>query len=183
MFESDEYLVNQIVVCKNRESGELLVSKYYKRVYKQIYIKTSDEELSKDLTQEVFITILKNLYQFNPQKASFKTWIVRVTDNKIIDYFRSRRHHEQIMTEILDDYEQEDSKNMENQVMDQIASEKVTQVLESHGKEISNIFKMKVSEGYTFDEISKKTGRSKSTVKNQYYSVIKKMRKELTDYE
>ena len=54
----------RILQGKDREAGELLVERHYKRIYKEIYLKTSDEELAKDLTQEAFIQILKNLYQF-----------------------------------------------------------------------------------------------------------------------
>ena len=62
MFETDETLIRRILQGKDREAGELLVERHYKRIYKEIYLKTSDEELAKDLTQEAFIQILKNLY-------------------------------------------------------------------------------------------------------------------------
>ena len=42
---------------------------------------------------------------------------------------------------------------------------------------------MKAQQGYTFDEVSSMTGVAKATVKNRYYSVVRKMRKELRDYE
>ena len=78
MFETDETLIRRILQGKDRGAGELLVERHYKRIYKEIYLKTSDEELAKDLTQEAFIQILKNLYQFDSKKASFKTWITRI---------------------------------------------------------------------------------------------------------
>lgn len=59
MFETDETLIRRILQGKDREAGELLVERHYKRIYKEIYLKTSDEELAKDLTQEAFIQILK----------------------------------------------------------------------------------------------------------------------------
>ena len=52
MFETDETLIRRILQGKDREAGELLVERHYKRIYKEIYLKTSDEELAKDLTQE-----------------------------------------------------------------------------------------------------------------------------------
>ena len=59
VFETDETLIRRILQGKDREAGELLVERHYKRIYKEIYLKTSDEELAKDLTQEAFIQILK----------------------------------------------------------------------------------------------------------------------------
>lgn len=42
---------------KDREAGELLVERHYKRIYKEIYLKTSDEELAKTLRR-------KHLYRY-----------------------------------------------------------------------------------------------------------------------
>lgn len=72
MFETDETLIRRILQGKDREAGELLVERHYKRIYKEIYLKTSDEELAKDLTQEAFIQILKNLYQFDSKRRPLR---------------------------------------------------------------------------------------------------------------
>lgn len=183
MFETDESLIEQIVEKKDRQAGEILVGRYYKKVYKEIYLKTSDEELTKDLTQETFIQILKNLYQFDSSKASFKTWITRIACNKVIDYMRSRQHHEMIMTEILEDYDKEDMHDLESNVVNRMAKQKVEELLQ--GEEAGNrkIFNLKAQQGYTFDEVSEMTGMNKTSVKNRYYSIVRKMRKELSDYE
>jgi DNA-directed RNA polymerase specialized sigma24 family protein len=42
---------------------------------------------------------------------------------------------------------------------------------------------MKAQQGYSFDEISQVMGVTRPVVKNRYYAVVKKMRKELQDYE
>ena len=107
MFESDSKLINAILGKNNKDAAERLVGKYYKYIYKEIYRKTSDEELAMDLTQETFITILKNLCLFDESKSAFKTWITRIAGNKVIDYSRSRQFHERSATETIDDYDRE----------------------------------------------------------------------------
>lgn len=183
MFQTDESLIKQILEENDRQAAEILLEKYYKKVYKEIYLKTSDEELAKDLTQETFIQILKSLYMFDAAKASFKTWIIRIARNKVIDYMRSRQHHEMIMTEILDDYEREDTQNLEENVANRMAKERVEALLESEPDESREIFNLKAQQGYTFEEVSSITGVAKTSVKNKYYSIVRKMRKELSDYE
>ena len=173
MFETDETLIRRILQGKDREAGELLVERHYKRIYKEIYLKTSDEELAKDLTQEAFIQILKNLYQFDSKKASYK----------VIDYMRSRQHHEMLMTEILDDYDKEDAHNLEERVTNRMATQRVEQLLEKEEVQNQKIFNLKAQQGYTFEEVSTITGVTKTAVKNRYYSMVRKMRKELSDYE
>lgn len=184
MFESDEKLVRKILEDKDRQSAEILVEKYYKKIYKEIYLKTSDNELAKDLTQETFIQILKNLHQFDSGKASFKTWIVRIATNKVIDYMRSRQHKELIMTEILEEgYDKADTKDIEHEVVNKEAYEKIDKFLSKEAESDRKIFYLKAEEGYTFDEVSSMTGVTKATVKNRYYAMIRRMRKEFGDYE
>ena len=99
----DFSLISRILNNNDRDAADELVTQYYKAVYKLIYIKLKDEELSMDLTQETFISALKGLGRFNIEKASFKTWLTRIADNKVTDYFRSRQYHESIVTQIMDD--------------------------------------------------------------------------------
>ena len=103
----DFSLISRILNDNDRDAADELVTQYYKAVYKHIYIKLKDEELSMDLTQETFISALKGLGGFNIEKASFKTWLTRIADNKVTDYFRSRQYHESIVTQIMDDTIQE----------------------------------------------------------------------------
>ena len=103
----DFSLISRILNNNDRDAADELVTQYYKAVYKHIYIKLKDEELSMDLTQETFISALKGLGGFNIEKASFKTWLTRIADNKVTDYFRSRQYHESIVTQIMDDTIQE----------------------------------------------------------------------------
>lgn len=183
VFETDQYLIDQIVRHQNKPAAETLVERHYKTVYREIYLKTSDQELAMDLTQETFISILKALPQYDAKKASFKTWIVKIAHNKVIDYRRSRQHHESLLTEVLEDYDQDDGSDLESNVMNKITKEQVDTVLNAEDEKSRNIFKMKAQQGYTFTEISEITGTAKPAVKSRYYSMIKRMRKELQDYE
>ena len=101
----------------------------------------------------------------------------------MIDYMRSRQHHEMIMTEILEDYDQEDIHDVESDVVNRMAKQKVEELLKGEEADNRNIFNLKAQQGYTFDEVSKMTGVTKTSVKNRYYSIVRKMRKELSDYE
>lgn len=183
VFESDRGLIDQILMKNNRDAAEKLVGKYYRYIYKEIYRRTSDEELTMDLTQETFITILKNLYQFNESKSAFKTWITRIAGNKVIDYSRSRQSHERSATETLDDYDREDGKNVETEVFNRIKAQKIRERLSMERTEDQQIFRLKAEQGYTFEEIAGILGITAVIAKNRYYTVIKKMRKEMKDYE
>lgn len=177
----DAGLVRRIVMENDKEAAEELIGQYYKSIYKHIYIKLGDEETSMDITQEAFVAALKGLGTFDAAKASFKTWLVRIADNKITDFFRSRQYHESIVTQIMDDSFQEivdDKLSTESSVLSKLSYEEMEKMYGHHKNNEWETFRLKVYEGYTFGEISIKQGVELSTVKSRYYAMLKRVRKE-----
>ena len=177
----DEELIGRILKDGDKDAANELISTYYKCVYKEIYFKVSDEELSLDLTQETFIAVLRGLKTFDWSKASFKTWIVRIAGNKVTDYFRSRQHHENILTEIMDDEitaTRADSTDVELESLDNLSVEELERMYGHHHSKEWQVFKMKVYEGYTFVQIADRLDMEVSTAKSKYYSMVKRIREE-----
>lgn len=183
MLETDNYLVERILLENDKIAAETLIGRHYKYIYKIVYLQTTDEELSKDLTQEVFISVLRALEQYSNSKASFKTWIVKIAQNRIIDYKRSRQNHQDSMTTVLGNMDMEAADNVEKSAIYRYESDKIEEKLGGYDKEARTIFEMKVKEEYTFEEISRETGISLSGVKRKYYGVVKKLRKEMQEYD
>lgn len=50
-----------------------------------------DRMLAEDLVQDVFTSVWRNAATFDPAKASFSTWLHRVTRNRATDLVRRRR--------------------------------------------------------------------------------------------
>ncbi|MDZ4714435.1 MAG: RNA polymerase sigma factor [Cytophagales bacterium] len=50
-----------------------------------------NREDAQDVAQEVFVKVYNNLSQFNPETASLKTWIYRITINQSLDSLKSKR--------------------------------------------------------------------------------------------
>ena len=177
----DFSLISRILNNNDRDAADELVTQYYKAVYKHIYIKVKDEETGMDITQETFIAALRGLGSFNDAKASFKTWLTRIADNKVTDYFRSRQYHESIVTQIMDDTLPEvadERAGTETSVLDKLSYEEMEKMYGHHKNCEWETFRLKVYEGYTFGEISASQGVELSTVKSRYYSMLKRVRKE-----
>lgn len=63
---------------------------YYLDVYKFIISYSGNQNDSEDLTQEVFIRVLKNLSKHN-YSASTKTWIFSIAKHVVIDHYRKSK--------------------------------------------------------------------------------------------
>lgn len=60
---------------------------FNKDLYKFILSRVKDRDASKDILQDTFIKIQKNISSLKDEK-SLKFWIYRITYNSIMDYFR-----------------------------------------------------------------------------------------------
>ena len=68
---------------------EHLIDLYGEKVKKLAYTYVKDWAIAEDVTQEVFISVYKNLDRFRGD-ASYKTWIYKIAMNKSKDTIKSR---------------------------------------------------------------------------------------------
>ena len=71
---------------------DTLVMIYWKRVFNIAYKFVAHIDEAEDLTQEIFVKLFRALPTFD-RRASFDTWLTRVSRNLCIDRYR-RRHRE-----------------------------------------------------------------------------------------
>ncbi len=75
---------------KNTEF-EHIYAKFKDKVARYIYGKIPNEQDAEDLTSDVFVKVFKGLSGFDETKASLSTWIYRITQNAVIDYYRTAK--------------------------------------------------------------------------------------------
>lgn len=66
------------------------VNLYADDLYAWAAMKTGDKEAAKDLLQDTYLSALKGMGAFEG-RSSPKTWLFRILNNKIVDYFRQQR--------------------------------------------------------------------------------------------
>lgn len=180
----EKRLIKKIKRNGDKKAADQLVNQYYSEIYAFVYRQTTDVELAMDLTQEIFIAVLKGITKFDEKKAGFRTWIYKIASNKITDYYRSRYHRQQqleVYGECLD--EVSESYDIEENIIQTIYDKQMIQnamkVVVKHGNEWVRIFQMKVFLDKTFNEIAIELNLPENTVKTRYYTMMKKLREEM----
>ena len=86
---SDHELVRGI---KSGDQGalELLVRRWYPRIYGYVFKLTGHEQDAYDLTQDVFIAMMQSIDSYTPWRK-FDSWLFTIAHNKCMEYFRLRR--------------------------------------------------------------------------------------------
>lgn len=87
---TDEQLMEQL------QQGQTdALDALYRRYAKKLYVFCSNAARSsvqdpEDLVQDVFVRVIKGAHTFNPQRASFRTWMFRIARNRCIDVIRRK---------------------------------------------------------------------------------------------
>ena len=76
---------------KSTWSMEEVYNTYFSSVYNYVFYRILDRETTEDIVSDVFMKVLRHLDRFDVQKASMKSWIMRIADRTLIDHYRRQR--------------------------------------------------------------------------------------------
>ncbi|MDP2704541.1 MAG: sigma-70 family RNA polymerase sigma factor [bacterium] len=77
--------------------GELY-DKHMPAIYRFVYVKVSNKADAEDLTHQVFLKAWKNIRKYKEQGHPFTSWLYRIAQNAVIDFYRTFRAHRDIDT-------------------------------------------------------------------------------------
>ena len=76
---------------QREEDFRKLYNEFNVLVYNLALHYVQNPEDAADITQESFIRIHQHLHRHNPEQASLKTWISRITINQCLDFLRKKK--------------------------------------------------------------------------------------------
>jgi RNA polymerase sigma-70 factor (ECF subfamily) len=170
-------LIRKIQRTGDRDAADRLVRGYYDEIYRYVARQTPGADTAMDITQNVFISMLRTIGNFDGKRAGFRTWLYKIATYKTIDYFRSRRadiHRCVDFSEVDFVDEKEFTRDLETE-------ERLRAALSYVGNldiELQEIFRLKLFAEYTFRQIAEILGCPESTVKTKYYQMLKDIREE-----
>ena len=176
MIDNELKLIDSIQKKRSREAANIIIKTYYKEIYVYIYKQLSNKELSLDITQEVFINMMKSIDTYDKRKCSFRTWLYKIASNKIIDYYRSKCYKQLIKSQSIDEIDIKSDLSIEENFIKGERLKEILNIINGFEANLQQIFRLKIFSDMTFKEISKLLELSESTVKTRYYSLIKNMK-------
>lgn len=84
---TDDELVEEIL-NGSKAAMDVLVRRHYKNIFSYVYRKTGNYHLAYDLTQEIFIKMMKSIKNYK-QQGKFSSWLLKIAVNHCRDYYRS----------------------------------------------------------------------------------------------
>ncbi len=178
---TDEELV-QLYAEGNNEAFDILLLRHKKRVYTYIYTTVKDVDIANDLFQETFIkaitTIKRGRYT---EKGKFSSWILRISHNLTIDYFRKEKNENTISNEeygldLLNNIKIYDTDMQEYSDKEETLTNLVglIELLPDCQKEV---LKMRIFEDISFKDIADKTQVSINTALGRMRYAVMNMKR------
>ncbi|MEM7373485.1 MAG: sigma-70 family RNA polymerase sigma factor [Bacteroidota bacterium] len=94
----EEYVLVQ-AAQKNPRRFSALYEKYYEQIYCFVYKRVDNEEISADVTSQVFLKAMTNLQKYRFQGVPFSAWLYRIAINEVNQHFRTHKHKRTISME------------------------------------------------------------------------------------
>lgn len=161
---------------RNRATAEALVRAHYDEIFAYVLKQTHHRETALDLTQDIFVSMLRSVDGFDDKRASIRTFLYRVATNRIIDHVRSAAHRYDRNCIPLDDLALADDHDFVTALEDQQTAERILAVADALPIELQSVFRLKLLAGQGFREISDSLGIPEPTAKTRYYTAVRRIR-------
>ena len=177
----------------DREAFEELVHRYDRDVLRIALNILHKPEDARDVYQEAFLKVYKNLHRFRFE-CSFYTWIYRIVTNVCLDQLRRRSSRpEDQAPELAQQAQGENSagdffdrqqeqgaaSNPERRLMGQEIGRRISTALEQLTPRERMVFEMKHYQGLKLRAIGEVLGTTEETVKNSLFRATRKLRLQL----
>jgi len=141
-----------------------LYQSQYSSVYFYIFGKIGNKEEAEDLTHDIFLSVYKHFDSYDETKAKLNTWLYVIVNNRLINYYKSRKITADIdeLSEIIPD---------ENADLNEIAfyleqcRDVIADVLEELPEKQRQIIVYKYFDGLKSNEIAEIMGMSAINVR------------------
>ena len=171
MENKDEYLVKEHLEG-NQGAFKLLIDRYTPPLY-NFSVRFVGVDYAKDIVQDVFIKVWKNIKKFDNNRASFKTWIFTIARNTITDYLRKKKS---VTFSLLDTNEESFADSIEDDVIlpDEALSkledkELLNKLLDKMPIQYREVLVLYYQEEMTFNEIGQLLNKPLNTVKSYHH--------------
>jgi RNA polymerase sigma-70 factor (ECF subfamily) len=163
----------------------ILMNKYYPRVYASIFSFIKSKDDSEDLSQQTFIKVWQQLDTFRGDSAFF-TWVYRIAINLAKNFVASSGFKKQKINTSIQEAEIDISSfdDIESAVIHNESLEEISFFIDSLPESLRTAFILRESEGKSYEDIAAITETPIGTVRSRIFrareSIVDFIEKEIT---
>ncbi len=177
---SDEQLVS-FYLAGGEDALELLIARYQHKIFSYILTIVHDKDLAEDLFQDTFIKVIHTLRAGNyREEGKFNQWIMRITRNLIIDYFRKNQKMAFVDNSGKNDifeFFSEPSVSIEQSLITEQIHDSLRSLITQLPSEQKEVLIMRLYQDMSFKEIAEATNVSINTALGRMRYAVLNLRK------
>lgn len=169
---SDEQLMKHLAQGDTKVAA-ILYDRYHKNVYGYFVRMTRDTDASRDLTQNVFMKVIRYAQSWKEDRV-FAHWLFRIARNIMVDYFRGARKFYD-----LNDEPEITTRDIDESVRAMETSESLEFLMEAMAKlppGYRELIELNRFQGFTYKEIAETIESNENAVKVKTFRAIQKLK-------
>ena len=150
-----------------------IYDQYYEIVFRFIFQRTGDEEVTTEIVSDVFYKALQNLQKYEFRGLPFSSWLLRIAHNETIKYYRkvSKSRVVKLQTEHLQNLTEEENENHLEELKPVLLKALKTLKIDD-----LQLIEMRFFEGRPFKEMAEIMNKKESAVKMKVYRILEKLK-------
>ena len=179
----DAELMQQVSDARDGEAFEALTMHYGPRLKAWLMHRGETNATAEDIVQDVMVAVWQKSHLYNASKASFSTWIYRLTRNRWIDHKRKHGRLQPTAPEMMAVLADEPVQSAELDVEEMQVAEAVQTALATLPQAQKQMLFLSFFEGLSHSEIANRTGVPLGTVKSRIRAPLKQLRETLKAFD
>lgn len=149
---------------KNQKSQTRLINSFWVDVFSFVMKKVQDENVADEITVSVFSKVLAKLDLYDPN-FQFKTWILTIAQNTVIDYWRKKNRENEDSTDNFDDFKNQFARSPEELLISAEDQKQIITIIESLDSNYQEIIRLRFFEEKSIKEIAEELGLTVANTK------------------
>jgi RNA polymerase sigma-70 factor (ECF subfamily) len=153
-----------------------LYNRYFDPIFRFIFRRTSDEDLTSDICSQVFLKAMQRLGDYEYKGVPFSAWLYRIASNEVSQHYRQVKKDRTVSMEdsnISDMFEEMDENDNEQH------RSSLLRALDSLKETDLQIIEMRFFEQRPFKEIADILEITESNAKVKTYRILERLKKKM----
>jgi len=153
MKNKDLFSLISLAANKNQKAQTQLINIFWVDVFSFVMKKVQDEHVADEITVSVFSKVLSKLDLYDPN-FQFKTWILTIAQNTIIDYWRKKSRENEDTTDNFEGFKNQLALSPEELLISEEDQKQILSSIESLDANYQDIIQLRFFEEKSIKEIS-----------------------------
>ncbi|SFB96628.1 RNA polymerase sigma-70 factor, ECF subfamily [Kaistella jeonii] len=138
---------------KNQKAQTQLINLFWVDVFSFVMKKVQNDNVADEITVSVFSKVLAKLDLYDPN-FQFKTWILTIAQNSVIDYWRKKSRENEDSTDNFDDFKNHFALSPEELLISAEDQKQIVTIIESLDSKYQDILRLRFFEEKSIKEIA-----------------------------